>query len=165
MQKLIIIRGNSASGKSTVAKKLRLKMGRETMLIPQDVVRRDMIRVHDTPDNPSIQLIYDMAMYGKRIEYDVIVEGILYKDKYEEMLHKLIKDFGGKSFIYYFDISFEETLQRHGTKPNKDDYGEKEMRSWWADKDYLELPNEKLLTERMSENEMVEWIYQDLDLA
>ena len=164
MRRLIIIRGNSASGKSTVASKLRLKMGHETMLIPQDVIRRDIIRVHDTPGNPSIDLIYDIAMYGKKIGYDVIVEGILYKDKYEDMLKKLIEDFDGISFIYYFDISFEETLKRHSLKPVKDSYGEKEMRTWWVENDELGLPAEKAFTYSVTEDDIVELIYQDLGI-
>ncbi len=42
MSKLIVLRVNSGSGKSTVAKELQRKFGRNTMLISQDVVRREM---------------------------------------------------------------------------------------------------------------------------
>ena len=41
MAKLIILRGNSGSGKTTIAKELQKSLGRNTMLISQDVVRRD----------------------------------------------------------------------------------------------------------------------------
>ncbi len=44
MGKLIILRGNSGSGKTTIAKELQWKFGRNTMLISQDVIRRDMLR-------------------------------------------------------------------------------------------------------------------------
>lgn len=44
MPKLIILRGNSGSGKTTVAKELQKRFGRNTMLISQDVVRRDMLK-------------------------------------------------------------------------------------------------------------------------
>ena len=47
MHKLIILRGNSGSGKTTVAKELQGLFGRNTMLISQDVVRRDMLGVKD----------------------------------------------------------------------------------------------------------------------
>lgn len=43
MGKLIILRGNSGSGKTTVAKALQKKLGRNTMLISQDEVRRNML--------------------------------------------------------------------------------------------------------------------------
>ena len=40
--KLIIIRGNSGSGKTTTAKSLQNQLGKRTLLVSQDVVRRDM---------------------------------------------------------------------------------------------------------------------------
>lgn len=43
MSKLIILRGNSGSGKTTVAKALQKKLGYNTMLISQDEVRRNML--------------------------------------------------------------------------------------------------------------------------
>ena len=39
MGKLIILRGNSGSGKTTIAKELQRRFGRNTMLISQDVIR------------------------------------------------------------------------------------------------------------------------------
>jgi len=99
-QRLIIIRGNSGSGKSTIAKRLQVEMGRGTMLIPQDVIRRDILKVLDEPGNASVDLIYEMAMFGRKKSYDVIVEGILSNDKYEDMLKKLINDFEGETYVY-----------------------------------------------------------------
>lgn len=40
MRKLIILRGNSGSGKTTIAKELQNRFGTNTMLISQDVIRR-----------------------------------------------------------------------------------------------------------------------------
>lgn len=42
---LIILRGNSGSGKTTVAKELQKRFGRNTMLIFQDNIRREMLNV------------------------------------------------------------------------------------------------------------------------
>ena len=41
--KLILLRGNSGSGKSTLAHILQHKLGRGTLVISQDVIRRDML--------------------------------------------------------------------------------------------------------------------------
>ena len=41
MVKLIILRGNSGSGKTTIAKELQRKFGENTMLISQDVIRSE----------------------------------------------------------------------------------------------------------------------------
>ncbi|MGI2828254.1 AAA family ATPase, partial [Bacillus cytotoxicus] len=59
---LIIIRGNSGSGKSTVARQLQLLL-ENTLLVPQDVVRRDMLRVKDNVGNLSVELIKQIALY------------------------------------------------------------------------------------------------------
>lgn len=162
MPNLIILRGNSGSGKSTVARRLQRDLGYGTMLIQQDVIRREILRVQDTPENPSIQLIYDLAMYGRRLNYHVIVEGILHSDRYGDMLRKLTDDFDGKVFVYYFDISFQETLRRHTSKPNNDEFGKEEMREWWVEKDYLGVSNVNIINEDVSEDEVLAMIRQDL---
>ena len=154
-QRLIIIRGNSGSGKSTIAKRLQVEMGRGTMLIPQDVIRRDILKVLDEPGNASVDLIYEMAMFGRKKSYDVIVEGILSNDKYEDMLKKLINDFEGETYVYYLDIPFKETVRRHATKSKASEFGEKEMREWWKDKDYLGVEGETILSSDLSEDELV----------
>lgn len=100
MGKLIIIRGNSGSGKSTTAKLLQKELGYGTMLVPQDVVRREILRVKDTPGNPSIQLIKDLVMHGQSIGYDVIVEGILVRKRYGKMLREVMTLFD-KTCVYY----------------------------------------------------------------
>jgi len=161
-QRLIIIRGNSGSGKSTVAKKLQLKLGDKTMLVPQDVVRREILHIPDGAGNDSIQLIYDMAMYGSNHGYDVIIEGIFRKKKYGEMLTKLINDFNGVASVYYFDVTFDETLRRHLLKPNRDEFGQVEMSDWWEDADYMNMHGEKFITDAMSEDEAVQMMYSDL---
>jgi adenylate kinase family enzyme len=162
--RLIIIRGNSGSGKSTIANKLRNRIGRrKTMVIPLDTVRREIFCVEDKEYNPVIQMIYDMAMYGDKLGYDVIVEGILSKKKYGIMLDDLIRDFSGKSYVYYLDISFDETLRRHLTKPKAHEFGELEMREWWKEKDYLGCEKEQIITDEMSEKDIIDFITCDLD--
>ena len=47
MAKIIILRGNSGSGKTTTAKRLQKKLGHGTMFVSQDVVRREILYVKD----------------------------------------------------------------------------------------------------------------------
>ena len=63
---LIIIRGNSASGKTTIAKRLQQKFGRNTMLISQDVVRREMLKVKDGESTEALPLMQVLLAYGKK---------------------------------------------------------------------------------------------------
>lgn len=160
--KLIILRGNSGSGKTTAAKKLRNKLGSNTMLISQDVIRREILKVKDDPNNPAIQLIQDMAIYGNSIGYNVILEGIFSKKKYGNMLEDLINKFHSQAHVFYFDVSFEETLRRHATKPNAHEFGEKEMREWWKEKDYLDFKEEKFITNEMSPEQTLNLIYDSV---
>ena len=164
--KLIIIRGNSGSGKTTVAKEVRKRIGDglsdDTMLVQQDVLRRDILRERDKSNKRSvIELIELIVEFGRKQDRTVILEGILSAKKYGPMLHKLINTFD-EAYLYYFDLSFEETLVRHASKPNAHEYGEKEMREWWNEKDYLGTPGEKILHEGMGVDDIVSDIISDI---
>lgn len=159
---LIILRGNSGCGKTSTARLLQCQLGDGTMLVSQDVVRREILRVKDSESNPAIQLIYDLCMYGNNVGYTVILEGILSNKKYGAMLRRLLDDFQGEKLIYYFDVSFEETVRRHATKPNAHEFGESEMRQWWKDQDVLNVPGEQRIGEQLSQAEIVDLIHRDV---
>ncbi|MBS4218492.1 kinase [Bacillus sp. FJAT-49711] len=160
--KLIIIRGNSGSGKTTTAKSLQNHLGPGTLLVSQDVVRREMLKVHDREGNLSIELIRQIAEYGKDKCEFVIVEGILYKHYYGEMLNSLIQFFNERIYTYYFDLSFEETVIRHNSSSKKMEFGEDSLRAWWNPKDYLGVEGEVLLTNDMSQNEVLKLMLHQL---
>ena len=80
MAKLVIIRGNSSSGKSSLAKKLRAHYGRGTLLIAQDTVRRDMLKEKVEPGNLSIDLTESLAHFGYEHDLLVLVEGFYETD-------------------------------------------------------------------------------------
>lgn len=156
--KLVIIRGNSGSGKSTIARLVQEGLGENTMLVPQDVIRREMLFVKDRVGNPAINLISKIALYGKEIGYNVVLEGILSKKLYDNMLSDLISKYSDNVYVFYMDVSFEETLRRHDTKPKRDEYGEEKMKEWWLEKDYLNLPNEYIIPENYDVTEAVDYI-------
>lgn len=56
MAQLVIIRGNSDSGKTSLAKKLQNHFGRGMLVISQDLVRREMLKEKVEQDNLSIFL-------------------------------------------------------------------------------------------------------------
>ena len=158
---LIILRGNSGSGKTTIAKHLQKQWGEGTLLVSQDVIRRDMLNVRDRKKNLSIELIRQITKYGKgQCEY-VILEGILSKERYGDMLCHLIDYYQGKVLIYYFDLPFEETVKRHQTRSKKSAFGETELRKWWNPHDYLGDERERIITKEMSELEIVKTIVED----
>ena len=76
MGKLIILRGNSGSGKTTVAKELQKKFGYNTMLISQDEIRRNILWVKDGIDTKALPLMIELLKYGYEHSDIVILEGI-----------------------------------------------------------------------------------------
>ncbi len=160
-QKLVIIRGNSGSGKSTIARRIRDELGEKVMFLQQDVLRRDILKIEDRLGNPVIGLMNQLAIYGNDTGYDVIIEGILSEKKYGSMLRALAEEFG-KSYVYYMDISFDETLRRHSLRHKFNDFGEVEMREWWIEKDYLGFENERILGDELSEDELVTLVLDDI---
>jgi len=162
VSKLIILRGNSGSGKTTTAKSLQNHLGNGTLLVSQDTVRRDMLMVQDREGNLSIDLIRQIAEYGKDKCEFVIVEGILNKNRYGEMLKNLIQFYNQKAYTYYFDLSFEETVVRHNSRSKKFEFGEDSLRDWWNPNEYLGVDGETKLTNEMSKSDVFELILSQL---
>ncbi len=92
----------------------------------------------------------------------LILEGILNSKWYKKLFQDLSDEFGNQIFAYYFDIPFEETLNRHRQKSNSHEFGEKEMREWWNEKDLSDVISEVFLHKELSLNEIVDIIYQDV---
>ena len=155
MHKLIILRGNSGSGKTTIAKKLQNKFGGNTMLISQDMVRKDILSVKDGRNTLALPLMKELLIYGNKHCEIVILEGIMYADWYAPLFELAIQLYDTKVYAYYFDLPFEETLKRHKTKPNCNNFGEEEMRRWWREKDYSDFLNEISITADKEEEQTV----------
>jgi len=162
MPKIIMLRGNSGSGKSTVAKALQEKLGRGTLLVSQDDVRREMLWVRGGPDSKSIDLLKHLVLFGYKHCAFTILEGILYADDHKELFRKIEEMFGDQAFAYYFDLPFEETLKRHEQKLKRNEWGELEMRKWWREKDVLANICEKMIYKETSLDETVERILNDI---
>jgi len=164
MSKLIILRGNSASGKTTTAKMIQDSFARgKVMKISQNDVRLGILNVKDRIENPTAKLIENIAEFGKNKCDTVVIEGILGSHIYEDMFISLYKSFEGNVFSYYWDIPFEETLIRHSKRDLAKVFGKERMKNWWLGKDMLDLPNEKILTKELSQEEIVDKILKDID--
>lgn len=163
MSKLIIIRGNSGSGKTTLARALQHKFGRNTMVISQDIIRRDMLWVKDRIGTEALPLLINLLQYGKEHSDIVILEGILYSDYYEELFQTAVREFSTEIYAYYYDLPFKETLFRHQTKSNCHEFGEEAMRSWWREKDFIGFIPEKTLSVDFSLEDALEMIYQEVN--
>lgn len=161
LPKLIIIRGNSGSGKTTLAREIHNHLPRNTLLISQDTVRRDMLRVKDGENTLGLPLFEDLLHYGYRNCDYVILEGILNAEWYLPLFRQAEELFGEEIFAYYFDISFEETLMRH-KQQNISSFGEKQMHSWWKEKDYINFISETKFSSRTTLRQETKKIMKDI---
>lgn len=159
MKKLIILRGNSGSGKTTVAKELQKRFGKNTMLIAQDAIRRDMLWVNDGENTPALPLMKELLRYGNQHCEVVILEGIMNVEWYQSLFELALQLYGTRVYAYYFDIPFEETLRRHQTRAKCNEFGEEEMRKWWREKDFAKELKEKSIPAEQDKESIVEDIY------
>ncbi len=155
---LIVLRGNSASGKSSLAKAIRQRHGRGMAIVGQDYLRRNLLWEKDRPGAANIDLIDTVARFALDRGFSVIVEGILYADHYGEMLARLRDDHEGATHFFILDVSFEETLRRHLTEPQAVEYGEREMREWYRPLDLLPLVTEHRIPEATTLDEAVDMV-------
>ena len=163
MSKLIILRGNSGSGKTSVAKALQKRLGFNTMLISHDMVRMQMLHIWGKDGiAASLPLMMELVKYGKEHSHITILEGVLDSNEYRKLFEVCAVLFGKEIHAYYYDLPFEETLLRHQTKPNWMDFDEADMRRWWREKDYLTTIPETILTKEISLEEDVEQIYREV---
>ena len=162
MKKLVILRGNSGSGKTTVAKALQRKIGFNTMLISQDEIRRNMLWVKDGIDTKALPLMIELLKYGNEHSAIVILEGIMYDEWYSPLFNVANELYGANVYSYYFDVPFEETVRRHQTRSKSQEFGEEHMRQWWREKDFSSVLKEEIISCEMDADGIVEKVYADL---
>ncbi|MGW5618268.1 AAA family ATPase [Streptomyces sp. NPDC003877] len=163
--RLVVLRGNSASGKSSVAAGLRERFGRGLAVVAQDNLRRVVLRERDRPGAANVGLIDLTARYALDAGFHVVVEGILHADRYGDMLAGLRADHRGPTYGYYLDVPFDETLARHATKPIAAEVGEEQLRDWYRPCDLLPGGVETVIDAGSTLAESVERIMRDTGLA
>lgn len=155
---LVVLRGNSGSGKSSVARELRQRHGRGCALVDQDYLRRTVLWEHDRAGGLAPRLIAHTARVALDHGYHVIVEGILTAERYREDLTALAADHRGRSTFFWFDVSMPETFRRHATRPLSAVVGTEEMAGWYLPCDTLGVPGEHTVPEAFTLSRSVEFV-------
>lgn len=133
MANLVLIRGNSGSGKTTLANALQAHFGSDTcLLLHQDQLRRELLQTNDHAGTLAIDLIADLIRFGNQHYSLVVLEGILRRDVYGEMLSRAMAEFDGSVLSYYLDVPFATTVVH-----NHDRFDEATLRQWWRPHDVL----------------------------
>lgn len=148
MSRLVIIRGNSGSGKSTIAAKLH-GMVDGSVLIEQDYYIKYM-SADKEQDALRKQRIFDDVKRALDQGNTVILEGVFDSRRYKDYFDDLISYHPGNTILTYLDVPFGETLRRHQQRAKKDQFGETEMRGWYIAHDSLGYEGEVMLDETCS---------------
>jgi predicted kinase len=162
--RLIVIRGNSGSGKSSIVEGIRQAHGRGVAWIEQDYIRRIIFQELDQPDGANIQAIRQIAQQALDAGYHAVVEGIMPKIRYGDMLARLRDEHAGPSYFYYLDIPLEETVRRHATRPKATAFTAEDMATWYHPTDLLDDPPETVIDQTSSLQTTVNRILTEADL-
>lgn len=155
---LICLRGNSGSGKSTIARELRYRHGRGCALVGQDHIRRILLRERDKPGGLAPTLIAQNVHFCLDHGYHVILEGIMHTARYRSMLTELRDAHRGRTLFVYLDVSLPETLRRHETRPMAAEVPPENLRSWYTQRDVLGWSDELVLPETTTLEQAIERI-------
>ncbi|MFR7700035.1 MAG: kinase, partial [Lacticaseibacillus paracasei] len=80
---------------------------------------------------------------------------------YGDMLKTLIAE-ADQSLVYYYDLSFDETLRRHAHRAKAKEFGADVMRDWYLPHDRLNVPTEQLISADWSQTMVINHILTDL---
>jgi hypothetical protein len=163
--RLIVLRGNSGAGKSSVAAGIRDRYGRGIALLGQDNLRRSILRERDVPGAANIGLLDVVARFALGHGFHVIVEGILHAAHYGPVLEGLHRDYQSVACFYYLDVPFEETLRRHAGRPQAAEFGEVDMRSWYRERDLMPGGIEQIIPAASSLEDTVRLVMGDAGLG
>ena len=163
MSALIVIRGNSRAGKSTLATCLAERIGRErTMVVGQDVVRRIILSPHGTVDVHARAVLRALVTAGLGEGLDVIAEGIWFSGHYGPVLRELVAQHAGPSLFVRLEVPFDESVRRLADSPEAGEFTADDMRAWWRDQDPIAGVHEYVLSATEPPRELARFILQTL---
>lgn len=151
MSKLLIIRGPSASGKSTVANELFKKAKRPTLLVSEDTIRK-MFSDHQVRGHISSRHLATQAVLtGLQNDYDVIYHGILrVNDGNENRFDEILAVHPTENYFFYLNVSLKETMRRHQSRDKKNHFSVEALQKWWEFSSPTERTDEIIIEESSS---------------
>jgi guanylate kinase len=145
--RLIILRGPCGAGKSTVASRL-LESPRPTALIAQDPYRFIFnVREGEMYSKTVREIVRDNVLSALTNGFDVILEGILGAKGYRDVFETLFVEHPRNNHLFYFAVSFEETVRRHSGRAKTTLFSEEDMRRWYKPRDVMGYDFERVIDE------------------
>lgn len=163
--RLIVLRGDSGSGKTTTVEALRPLLGPRTAVVHQDYFRRELLAGGESRSADAAILIDNAVRQSLDLGYDVIMDGIFNLRDYADRLEQLWRDHLGSTRIYQFDVGFEETVRRHETRELRHDFAADRMRDWYDGWQPLEFVQEGRIGPQETLAQIIARIVADLGQA
>lgn len=157
---LIVVRGNSGSGKSTVAAQLQERLPGKTVVLSQDYFRRVIYNEQEQESLAHADLIEVAATHALRAGHNVVLDGIFNATRYSPMLER-VRSATEESRFYAFDLSLEETLRRHRSRSKVGDFTAEEISGWYHGWQPLQFVSEHRIDASESVTATVQRILED----
>lgn len=155
MSKLVVLRANSGSGKSTIAKLVHAAT-KNSVVIEQDYYIKYSAAATTKAQELARRARIFTDVTTALTTYDtVILEGVFDSRRYTNNFTELLATRPDNNYFFYIDVSFEETLRRHQQREKRHEFGEKEMRDWYVSRDALHCPFEVIIEEQATINNTV----------
>jgi predicted kinase len=166
MSKLIILRGNSGSGKSTVALALAKDSTAKIAIIDADHYRQGMLFPKPIEKDDLAALMSQNVLYCLEQGYTVIWDSIFYaNDRNKAYLGKFLTELHpSDNFIFDFDVSFEETARRHGLRSKSNDFSVEDMKERYHPIESLGYDFEYPVPESNTTEQTISFIKQTVSL-
>ena len=116
--KLIIIRGPSGVGKSTVSKLLLQRTSRPAVLVDLDHYRFGFVNPPRVDHGLEYRMSASAILTALRSGFDVIFDGQFTSEAHDPFLARIFRAHPRQNYLFYLDASLPETLARHSTKFN-----------------------------------------------
>lgn len=160
MSKLIILRGNSGSGKSTVAQIIAKCSSHKIAHIASDSYRVDMLFPKPVDFTLWYPLVRHNTLYCLKHGYDVILDSIFSAtSNNKKLLNEFLDELHPKdNFIFTFDVDFDETVRRHQSRQKRYEFSDKDMRDWYKPIEKLDYNFEFIIPQSKTLEQTVEFI-------
>jgi hypothetical protein len=126
--------------------------------VDQDHLRRILLWEHDKPGGLAPALIAHTVRFVLDNGRDVVLEGILHTARYHDVLARLWRAHRSRTHFYYLNVSLEETLRRHTTRPQATQFSGEDMRRWYQAGDTLGFDSEHVIPQTSTLEESITYI-------
>jgi len=162
---LVIVRGPSCSGKTTVARKLLDTAKKKTAIIHQDSYRGIFNPPgggHKHNGEVIALMIEHNTTTALKHGYNVILEGVLNVKMYQDTLDRIIENHVGDTHLFHLDVSLEETVERGKKKSLSTLFTAEQLEEWYPASRVPYHNFETLLPQHFSCDDSLEFILDSL---